>query len=74
LGARIIAMADSYDLLCMTNGEATLAYDPVAVEKLRDMSARQLDPDLLAAFPEILGAEREERMQKAGMAQQVAVG
>lgn len=73
LGARIIAVADSYDLLCMTNGEATLAYDPAAVEKLRDMSARQLDPDLLAAFPEILGAEREERMQKAGMAQQVAV-
>lgn len=74
LGARIIAVADSYDLLCMTNGEATLAYDPVAVEKLQAMSARQLDPELLAAFLEILGAERGVKIQTVGMAQQAAVG
>ncbi|HZK65943.1 MAG TPA: HD domain-containing phosphohydrolase [Chloroflexota bacterium] len=35
LRARIIAVANSYDRLCMANGEATLTYDPMAVEQLR---------------------------------------
>ena len=59
LGARIIAVADSYDRLCMANGEATLTYDPMAVEQLRTMGNRELDPDLLAAFLEILSSERQ---------------
>ncbi len=74
LGARILAVADSYDLLCMTNGEATLAYDPVALEKLQAMSARQLDPELLGVFLEILRAERDAKTRTAGVAQQPAVG
>ena len=74
LGARIIAVADSYDLLCMTNGEAMLTYDPVAVEKLQAMSARQLDPELLAVFMEILGSEREAKLEGTGATQQAAIG
>lgn len=74
LGARIIAVADSYDLLCIANGEATLSYDPVAVEKLQAMSASQLDPELLAAFLDVLGAERDAKMRTVGMARQPAIG
>ncbi len=58
LGARIIAVADSYDILCMANGEATLVYDPKAVEQLRTMGGRRLDPGLLALFLELLEAEQ----------------
>ncbi len=54
LGARILAVADTYDNLCMANGEANLAYDPKAVEQLRTMGGRRLDPDLLARFLELL--------------------
>ena len=50
LGARIIAVAESYDGLCMANGEAALACDPVAVEQLRAMAGRQLDPHLTELF------------------------
>ena len=50
LGARIIAVADSYDLLCMSNGEASLTFDPKAVAVLKSMAGRQLDPQLLATF------------------------
>jgi putative nucleotidyltransferase with HDIG domain len=72
LGARIIAVADSYDLLCMANGEATLTYDPVAIEELCAMSGKQLDPDLLATFLEILKEEREPETQKPATVQRVA--
>ncbi len=61
LGARIIAVADAYDSLCMANGEATLAYDPKAIEQLRTMGGRRLDPDLLARFLDLLKAEAAEQ-------------
>ncbi len=58
LGARIIAVADSYDSLCMANGEATLAYDPKAVEQLSTMGSKRLDPQLLARFLDLLEEEQ----------------
>lgn len=58
LGARIIAVADSYDRLCMANGEATLACDPLAMAELRTMGGRQLDPGLLARFLRLLDGEQ----------------
>ncbi len=61
LGARIMAVADAYDSLCMSNGEATLAYDPKAVEQLRTMEGTRLDPELLARFLEVLETEQTEQ-------------
>jgi len=61
LGARIIAVADSYDSLCMANGEATLTYDAKAVEQLRTMGGKRLDPELLARFLDLLEAEQAVR-------------
>ncbi|HEX2922762.1 MAG TPA: HD domain-containing phosphohydrolase, partial [Chloroflexota bacterium] len=58
LGARILAVADCYDCFCMANGEATLSYDPKAIEQIGELSGNQLDPDLLALFISILEAER----------------
>lgn len=58
LGARIIAVADSYDQLCMANGEASLAFDPIAAEQLRGMRGRQLDPELVTRFVAIVEAEQ----------------
>jgi len=59
LGARIIAVADAYDTLCMANGEATLALDPKAVEALRTMGGRRLDPELLERFLQLIQEEHE---------------
>ncbi len=58
LGARIIAVANAYDRLCMANGDANLAYDPIAAEQLRSMGGRQLDPEIVALFLGILESER----------------
>ncbi|MGE5620538.1 MAG: HD-GYP domain-containing protein [Sphingomonadaceae bacterium] len=66
LGARIIAVADAYDLLCMANGEASLTYDPKAVEQLRTMSGRQLDPELLDRFLELLESHQAAKLQPGG--------
>ncbi|MGI5835910.1 MAG: HD-GYP domain-containing protein [Chloroflexota bacterium] len=54
LGARILAVADTYDCLCMANGEVALPYDPIAVEQLKTMGGKRLDPALLAVFLKIL--------------------
>ncbi|MHB0869874.1 MAG: HD-GYP domain-containing protein [Chloroflexota bacterium] len=67
LGARIIAVADAYDLLCMANGEASLTYDPKAVEQLRTMGGQRLDPELLGRFLEMLESEQAVRLQPAGL-------
>jgi response regulator RpfG family c-di-GMP phosphodiesterase len=66
LGARIIAIADSYDVLSMANGEASLICDPKAVQALQAMGGRQLDPELLQVFLDIMGAEREAQTTGAG--------
>ncbi len=68
LGARILAVADCYDCLCMGNGEASLAYDPMAVEELTTMGGRRLDPDILEVFLRILQAEQSRRPANARMA------
>jgi HD-GYP domain-containing protein (c-di-GMP phosphodiesterase class II) len=62
LGARILAVADCYDCFCMANGEATLTYDPKAVEQLQELKGSQLDPTILALFISILEAERAAAM------------
>ncbi len=74
LGARIIAVADSYDLLCMSNGEASLAFDPKAVQAMCTMSGRQLDPAIIAAFLAVLKAEHPSALPEAGVARTAPVG
>lgn len=69
VGARILAVADSYDCLCMANGEATLAYDPIAVEQLSIMGGRRLDPALLAIFLRILESQQARQPIGARVAQ-----
>lgn len=69
LGGRIIAVANSYDQLCMANGEATLTYDPVAIDELQAMGGRQLDPLLVEVFVGILDEERAALTQRLETAQ-----
>ncbi len=71
IGARIIALADVYDRLCMANGEASLACDPLAVEQLRAMAGRQLDPELVDLFVSLLKSERDRQPKAAAVARPV---
>jgi putative nucleotidyltransferase with HDIG domain len=71
LGARILAVADCYDCFCMANGEATLSYDPKAIEQIGDLSGNQLDPALLSLFISILEAERAASDRVAALPQSV---
>lgn len=73
LGARIVAVADSYDLLCMSNGDASLVLDPKAISVLGSMSGRQLDPALLGIFLRIIEAEQAAFAGESAV-QPVAVG
>lgn len=63
LGARILAVADTYDSLCMANGDATLSYDPMAVEQLATMRGTRLDPYILQVFLALLDESRESRVE-----------
>ena len=72
LGARIIAVADSYDRLCMANGEASLSCDPLAVEELRGMAGRQLDPSLTSRFIAMLQSGLGEQPSPARTSHPVA--
>ncbi len=63
LGARILAVADTYDSLCMANGDATLSYDPMAVEQLAAMRGTRLDPYILQVFLALLDESRESRVE-----------
>lgn len=68
LGARIIAVAESYDGLCMANGEVNLAYDSIAANRLRLMAGKQLDPDLTRRFLAILESSRLKQSAQASSA------
>lgn len=61
LGARILTVADTYDCLCMANGEAALPYDPIAVEQLSMMGGSRLDPSILDAFISLLKVQQAAR-------------
>ena len=73
LEARILAVADSYDRLCMANGEATLEYDAVAVEQLRAMAGKQLDPRLLSEFLRALESDQSSAAMPTGWIRAVRI-
>ena len=67
LPARIVFLCDAFDAMTSRRAYATLLTEAEAVEELRREAGRQFDPDVVAAFLELL-AERNVELPQAAVA------
>ncbi len=65
LGARIIAVVDAFDAMTSDRPYRAAMTEEAAIEELRREAGRQFDPEVVAAFLELL---REERAADGGSA------
>lgn len=61
LGARMCAIADAYDMMVCGYGARKVRTMGEALDELRAEAGRQFDPDLVAAFEEMIRSESEGR-------------
>jgi len=61
LGARMCAIADAYDMMVCGHGGRSSRTMGEALEELRGQAGHQFDPDLVAAFDDLIRSESEGR-------------
>jgi HD-GYP domain-containing protein (c-di-GMP phosphodiesterase class II) len=57
LGARIISVADTYDVLTARDSYRQPISSKLAIEELRRVAGTQLDPAVVSVFVELLGTK-----------------